>query len=151
MDEKQLYQYAVWLLGRREYAGTELSRKLKRKITEKQETSPTDETVLPRVMARLTESQYLDDSRSISLFFQAGVRKLHGPVRVRQELRQRGFDGELIDSVFSAQAVDWFDQAQQAKMKKFGDSAPADYKEKQKQMRYLLYRGFTSDQIYELY
>lgn len=49
MDEKQLYQYAVWLLGRREYAGAELSRKLKRKITEKQETSPTDETVLPRL------------------------------------------------------------------------------------------------------
>ena len=36
-------------------------------------------------------------------------------------------------------------------MKKFGESVPADYKEKQKQMRYLMYRGFTSDQIYELY
>ena len=36
MDEKQLYHYAIWLLGRREYAGAELARKLKRKIAEKQ-------------------------------------------------------------------------------------------------------------------
>ncbi|EMD6371406.1 regulatory protein RecX [Morganella morganii] len=151
MDEKQLYHYAIWLLGRREYAGAELARKLKRKIAEKQETSPTEEHVLPRVMARLTDSQYLDDTRSIALFFQAGVRKLHGPVRIRQELRRKGFDGELIDAVFSAQETDWFEQAREAKMKKFGESSPADYKEKQKQMRYLMYRGFTSDQIYELY
>ncbi|WP_025152542.1 regulatory protein RecX [Morganella morganii] len=151
MDEKQLYHYAIWLLGRREYAGAELARKLKRKIAEKQETSPTEERVLPRVMARLTDSQYLDDTRSIALFFQAGVRKLHGPVRIRRELRQKGFDGELIDAVFSAQETDWFEQAREAKMKKFGESRPADYKEKQKQMRYLMYRGFTSDQIYELY
>lgn len=151
MDEKQLYHYAIWLLGRREYAGAELTRKLKRKIAEKQETSPTEERVLPRVMARLTDSQYLDDTRSIALFFQAGVRKLHGPVRIRRELRQKGFDGELIDAVFSAQETDWFEQAREAKMKKFGESRPADYKEKQKQMRYLMYRGFTSDQIYELY
>lgn len=151
MDEKQLYHYAIWLLGRREYAGAELARKLKRKITEKQETSPTEENVLPQVMARLTDSQYLDDTRSIALFFQAGVRKLHGPVRIRQELRRKGFDGELIDAVFSAQETDWFEQAREAKMKKFGESSPADYKEKQKQMRYLMYRGFTSDQIYELY
>lgn len=151
MDEKQLYHYAIWLLGRREYAGAELARKLKRKIAEKQETSPTEEHVLPRVMARLTDSQYLDDTRSIALFFQAGVRKLHGPVRIRQELRHKGFDGELIDAVFSAQETDWFEQAREAKMKKFGESSPADYKERQKQMRYLMYRGFTSDQIYELY
>ncbi|HDU8610476.1 TPA: regulatory protein RecX [Morganella morganii] len=151
MDEKQLYHYAIWLLGRREYAGAELARKLKRKIAEKQETSPTEENILPRVMARLTDSQYLDDTRSIALFFQAGVRKLHGPVRIRQELRRKGFDGELIDAVFSAQETDWFEQAREAKMKKFGESSPADYKEKQKQMRYLMYRGFTSDQIYELY
>ncbi|HDF2343366.1 TPA: regulatory protein RecX [Morganella morganii] len=151
MDEKQLYHYAIWLLGRREYAGAELARKLKRKIAEKQETSPTEEYVMPRVMARLTDSQYLDDTRSIALFFQAGVRKLHGPVRIRRELRQKGFDGELIDAVFSAQETDWFEQAREAKMKKFGESRPADYKEKQKQMRYLMYRGFTSDQIYELY
>lgn len=151
MDEKQLYHYAIWLLGRREYAGAELARKLKRKITEKQETSPTEENVLPQVIARLTDSQYLDDTRSIALFFQAGVRKLHGPVRIRQELRRKGFDGELIDAVFSAQETDWFEQAREAKMKKFGESSPADYKEKQKQMRYLMYRGFTSDQIYELY
>lgn len=151
MDEKQLYHYAIWLLGRREYAGAELARKLKRKIAEKQETSPTEEHVLPRVMARLTDSQYLDDTRSIALFFQAGVRKLHGPVRIRQELRRKGFDGELIDAVFSAQETDWSEQAREAKMKKFGESSPADYKEKQKQMRYLMYRGFTSDQIYELY
>ncbi|MEM8042498.1 RecX family transcriptional regulator [Morganella morganii] len=26
------------------------------------------------------------------------MRKLHGPVRIRQELRQKGFDGELIDA-----------------------------------------------------
>ncbi|VDY32749.1 recombination regulator RecX [Morganella morganii] len=75
MDEKQLYHYAIWLLGRREYAGAELTRKLKRKIAEKQETSPTEEHVLPRVMARLTDSQYLDDTRSIALFFSGRCEK----------------------------------------------------------------------------
>lgn len=151
MEAKNLYQYAVWLLGRRDYATQEMKQRLSRKIYEKQQESPTEEGVLESVIQKLLDNQYLDDERCISLFAQSYVRKGYGPIRVKMSLREKGFDAEMIERTLSVLEVDWFANAEEVYKKKFGECKPADYKEKQKQVRYLLYKGFTSDIIYELF
>ena len=42
---------------------------------------------------------------------------------------------------------DWFEQARQVREKKFGAELPVAFKEKTRQMRFLQYRGFDTDQI----
>jgi regulatory protein len=43
--------------------------------------------------------------------------------------------------------IDWWQLAYQVKEKKFGDLVEKDWKQKQRQHRFLLNRGFNIDQI----
>ncbi|MBT8092507.1 MAG: RecX family transcriptional regulator, partial [Gammaproteobacteria bacterium] len=44
-------------------------------------------------------------------------------------------------------AVDWTEMAREIRARKFGRARPADFKDKARQMRFLQYRGFESEQI----
>jgi regulatory protein len=44
-------------------------------------------------------------------------------------------------------SFDWFESSKAVRVKRFGDPLPADWTDKQKQMRFLQYRGFTQEQI----
>jgi SOS response regulatory protein OraA/RecX len=69
-----------------------------------------------------------------------------GPVRVRLGLRQKGVQGELVEECLAAYP-DWMLQLREVQRKKFGATKPANYSEKQRQVKFLNYRGFTSAQI----
>ena len=69
-----------------------------------------------------------------------------GPVRVRAELRRHGLEGPLVEECLDAYP-DWIVQLRKARQKKFGAQLPGDYADKQRQARFLGYRGFTSAQI----
>ena len=43
--------------------------------------------------------------------------------------------------------LNWNDCALDARIKKFGSTLPEDFKAKAKQMKFLEYRGFTTEQI----
>src|SRR5690606_42119857 len=53
----------------------------------------------------------------------------------------------LIDTYLDAADPDWFELASAEKQKRFGAAAPANMKEKARQVRFLQYRGFTQAQI----
>ena len=78
------------------------------------------------------------------------VHKLHGPTRIKQELRQKGLDSLLIEQALEDLDVDWFEICLQAKEKKFSDSLPDDAKEKAKMIRYLQYRGHSMSIIMDI-
>ena len=42
---------------------------------------------------------------------------------------------------------DWYARAREARVKKFGRSRPAEFRDKARQMRFLQYRGFEPDQV----
>ncbi|WP_249717989.1 regulatory protein RecX [Proteus faecis] len=151
MTYQELYQYAIFMLSRRDYSTNELQRRIERRIREKEKDSPTAPEYLPQVIERLLESQYLDDNRTIYSFFRSYLNKSYGPLRIRQELRLKGFPSEIIDRVLEETDTDWYALCQDLKEKKFGTGKPKDYKEKAKQVRYLQYRGFTSDTINALF
>ena len=73
-----------------------------------------------------------------------------GSERIAQELKQRGVVAELIDEYLNKGNIDWNERLQSTWQKRF-KTRPKDYQEQSKQMRFLLYRGFTMEQIQELF
>lgn len=148
MNEAELYQYALFMLSRRDYETAELSARMKRRMYEKND-GIIDEPLIERVIERLGEQHFLNDTRVIELQLRSYIRKGYGPLRIKQELRQKGFTATLIEQQFEQLDVDWFELATDVRCKKFGDEIPRDFKEKSKQVRYLQYRGFSGDMIFE--
>ncbi|MCK9781248.1 MULTISPECIES: regulatory protein RecX [Enterobacterales] len=153
MTYQELYQYAIFMLSRRDYGTIELQRRLARRIRESDRDAQTvtDEACLPQVMEHLLENHYLDDNRTVYAFFRSYLNKSYGPLRIRQELRAKGFPSEIIERLFEEDETDWYTLCQEVYEKKFGGAKPKDFKERAKQIRYLQYRGFTSDYINALF
>lgn len=148
MKENELYQYALFLLSRRDYATGELRTRIRQRVYEKND-GKVDDLIIDNVIQRLMELNYLDDQRVIEVYLRSYARKPYGPNRIKQTLRQKGFAAELIDHVFMHCDIDWFALAEESRIKKFGTDIPKDFKEKAKQIRYLQYKGFSGDMIFE--
>ena len=142
MNEQDLYDQAVTLLAKRDYASGEIKQCLKRYSS--------DEDSINSVMDRLISHHYLDDSRLIEKEIKKQLAKRHGPSRVKQEVRLKGLELLAIEQALEDLDVDWFELAEELRIKKFGDELPKDPKEKAKQIRYLQYRGHTMGIIIEL-
>lgn len=141
MTSQELYDHAVSLLVRRDYASSELIRVLS-KVTENRED-------IDKALSRLIECGYLDDHRLINHLIDKQIRKKHGPARIKQEIRQKGFSQELVEQILEKVDVDWYAMAKELKVSKFGDVVVSEAKEKNKQIRYLQYKGFSMDMIFE--
>ncbi|EKT53112.1 regulatory protein RecX [Providencia sneebia] len=148
MNESELYQYALFMLSRRDYGTAELQARMKRRMYEKN-AGIIDEQLIELVLGKLQDQHFLDDNRVLMLLTQSYIRKGYGPLRIKQELRQKGFLSSLIDAEMENLEIDWFELAVEVRSKKFGDDIPTDFKEKNKQIRYLQYRGFSGDMIFE--
>jgi len=98
------------------------------------------------VIDRLIEEHLLDDRRYVDNFVSLHAARGQGPLRVRAELRKLGLQGEMIENCIAG-FPDWIGQMQSARKKKFGTSLPTDFADKQRQARFLGYRGFTGAQI----
>jgi regulatory protein len=130
---------AMNLLARREHSRAELKTKLLAREF--------NETEVDDAIADLATRDLVSDERFAEAFTNSRVRRGQGPVRIRQELRQRGVEAAVIHRCLDTLAPDWADVAGATRLKKFGAAPPADYKEKARQMRFLQYRGFTTEQI----
>ena len=90
----------------------------------------------------------LDDRRYLENFIAYHAARGHGPQRVRADLRKLGVAAEQADAHLAAYP-DWGAQLDRARQKKFGSSLPTNYADRQRQARFLAYRGFTGAQIRE--
>ena len=75
------------------------------------------------------------------------VRKGFGPMRIRQELRQRGLSDDLIEPHLDRTRQEWLEAVSAAHDKKFGPTRAGDLKERARRSRFLEYRGFPADLI----
>ncbi len=123
------------LLARREHSRLELYNKLLQRDFEPELVDP--------VLDLLIDENLLSDSRFTENFIRYRLTKGQGPVRIRQELRQRGI--EQVELTTDEQQ--WLQLAAEVRSKRFGDDMPNTLKDKAKQSRFLQYRGFTADQI----
>ena len=126
-------------LARREHSLAELHVKLAAK-----DYSPPE---IEAAVAGLAADGLVSDERFAEAFVASRVRKGQGPVRIRMELKQRGISAELISESVDAAGPDWGRLAADVRERKFGASLPDDFKAKARQMRFLEYRGFSSEHI----
>ena len=136
---KEIRKKAMDFLARREYGLEELTKKLADKGYKR--------TVVEDELARLGDEGLQSDTRFAEAFVQSRINQGKGPVRIRADLAQRGIRDGVIEGALESATIDWFELAGNERRKKFGTAAPADFKEKARQMRFLQYRGFEQDHI----
>jgi regulatory protein len=138
-DESRIRSVAIALQSYREHGARELETKLTRKGY--------DALTAAQVIDDLRELGLVSDHRFAEAFVRGHAARGHGPVRIRYELRELGVAADLIESSLTGQEIDWAELAAQVRRRKFGDAAPGLYAMRAKQMRFLQYRGFSTDQI----
>lgn len=132
-------QKACDFLARREHSRRELKQKLARNCK--------DDELIEELLDKLSAEGLQSDTRFAESFVQQRYDKGQGPLKIKQELNQRGIDSGLIADCMNAEQLDWLALAEQTRVKKFGSDVPRDYQNKAKQSRFLYSRGFTSEQI----
>jgi regulatory protein len=139
-----LREQALRCLARREYTRTELARKLS-----PQAASVEDVEALEALLDHLTAGGLLSDQRYAEMRVNARSTRF-GNARLAYELRTRGVAEEVVSETLAAsEAVlsEWV-RAQQVWQRKFKNLPAADEpKERARQMRFLMSRGFSSATI----
>jgi regulatory protein len=130
---------AMNLLAGREHSRKELRDKLARRCS--------DEVLLESVLDGLVADRLQSDQRFAESFVRSRARRGYGPYRLRQELKQRGVDTELVGDTLAAADVDWAAQAREVQVKKFGEQPPQDLKERARRARFLYQRGFDPSEF----
>jgi regulatory protein len=138
LDARAARVAALDALGRRDHASADLRRKLLQKGY--------DAGVVAPLLEALRAEKLLDDRRYTENFVLYHAARGQGPVRVRADLRRHGLEGDVVEECLDAYP-DWIVQLRKARQKKFGAGLPGNYKDRQRQARFLGYRGFTSAQI----
>jgi regulatory protein len=140
-----IYACALTLLARREHSRQELQQKLIARY-------PDQQILIDQQLDRLEHETYQSDERFVEAYVRTRQTRGIGARRLRQELRTRGIDNCLIARALaaSADAEDVLQRILQVWQKKFAQ-VPADAKEKHRQLRFLLYRGFHQQDVERLF
>lgn len=141
MHKYSANQYVVYLLSRRDYSEYELRQKLHHKGYDKKEAESAIE--------QAQSYQWQSDVRFCQSVIRQRVRQGYGWLRIRQELKQKGIHESLFLPVLEELDINWFDVAEGIFMKK--RPSVWDLKSKQKMWRYMLSRGFESEQFRDLF
>ena len=138
LDARAARATALDALARRDHAAADLHRKLLDKGYDAQ--------LVGAVIERLWAEKLLDDRRYVGSFIDYHAARGHGPIRVRADLRKIGLPDDLIEEGVEGYG-EWDARLREARQKKFGAVLPTHYADRQRQSRFLSYRGFTSAQI----
>ena len=138
LDGRAARVFALDALARRDYASADLCHKLVEKGY--------DPTVVALLLDTLRAEKLLDDRRYMENFVGFHAVRGQGPLRVRSELGRHGLEGPDVEDYIAAYP-DWLAHLRTARQKKFGAQLAKNYADRQRQARFLSYRGFTSAQI----
>lgn len=140
MPEKDLCERALGYLARREYTRVELARKLAAYCEDRDE--------IEALLDDFARRGWLSEARYVDMVVQARQGK-YGSRRIAHELREKGVSEEGVAAALSEVRDGELEAARAVWAKKFG-SLPADAKEKARQMRFLVSRGFGQETIYKV-
>lgn len=138
-DVKIINHSITRLLARREHSKTEIVSKLVLKGY--------DEKLIRQQLSLFVEKDIQSDARFVEVFIRSKVDKGQGRKRIEMELAQHNIDESLIQNGFSENDADFADTAKDVYVKKYRGKPIIDWKDKQKRMRFLQYRGFNTEQI----
>jgi regulatory protein len=139
-DEKfDIEQAAIRLLSVTEHTTLQLQRKLQKKGFDAEEVA--------EVLADLAGRKLLSDERFASQYLVMRSARGYGPLRIAQEMREKGVPDSLVEEALANCNDDWAAVMQQVVRKKFGPAPANDYTNRAKRARFLEYRGFPSSLI----
>lgn len=137
-DVQTARDIALGLLARREHSALEMHHKLSRRGFEAD--------IIAEVLADLQASDWLSDERFAEIYAHARADRGYGPLRIRQELRERGVDDATVAAVLGTLSDFWQTKLAQVQHKRFRH-APQNLKDRAQQLRFLRHRGYTLEQI----
>ena len=138
-QHKDIRRKAMDLLARREHSVAELQRKL---IDKGYEKAAVDEQ-----LKKLEQENLLNDRRFTESYVRYRSKKGFGPLRIKQELKEKGIGDDLLLEALADHEF-WRNLAREVRVKRFGSELPGNYNDKAKQLRFLQYRGFNTDQLH---
>ena len=134
---------AMSYLAAREHSQKELVQKLNRRFE--------DHFLVEQAVQQLADESLQCDDRFTEAFTGMRKRKGQGPIRIAYELQQKGVSPELIETyVYDTPEEEWLELAKEVCLRKYGEFSET-HSLRAKQMRFLQYRGFTSDTIRQLW
>ena len=133
---------AMNYLARREHSQLELRRKLKKRFN--------DDALIEQQLGRLVEENLQSDARYADSFVRQRFSRGHGPLRIRQEMRQRGVPDSDIEQAMESENFDWYGSAKAVLTRKYGEGPAEDLKQKAKRSRFMQYRGFSPEHFKHL-
>jgi regulatory protein len=137
-DPRAARSAAVAFLAKRDFAAGELLAKLTARGFEHE--------TARAVIEELTAAGTLNEARYAENYVAWHAARGQGPLRIGADLRKHGVGEALIETALAG-GPDWTVLARRVRGSKFGSPAPASWREKARQMRFLQYRGFSSDHI----
>jgi regulatory protein len=137
-QDKLIRRKAMDLLARREHSVAELRRKLLAKGYA--------QSAVEEQLQKLEQETLLSDQRFTESYVNFRSKKGFGPLRIQQELKEKGISAALMEEHLDNNDY-WRNIAKEVREKRFGTTMPKEYKDKARQMRFLQYRGFSSEQL----
>jgi regulatory protein len=144
--EALIRRAAFDVLAQREHSQQELLEKIIRKFKKRPDLSVTEEKIA-EMISKISAEGLQSNTRYIEMLIRSRINQGHGPLRIAQELKQKGIAALDYEHLLDSRSEAWLERARQAKQKKFGAGKAMDQKAKGRQLRFLQYRGFTSEQI----
>ena len=138
LDEPKAIRLKIMdFLSRREHSSKEIFQKMSQRVESKE--------LLEDSINELVEDGLLSDERFAESYFQSRKNRGFGPLRIKNELTQRG----VKESIFNSIQVDteWSFYALEVLEKKINGKKPEEMKEILKLKKFLNYRGFEFEDI----
>jgi regulatory protein len=133
---------AMNLLARREHSVRELRNKLKHRFP--------DSDKIDEQLSLLIAERLQSDVRFAQSYARQRISRGYGPIRLREELRERGVSEADVAAAMDEMEIDWCAVATDVMYKKFGLRDAIDLKEKARRTRFMHYRGFATEHYQEL-
>ncbi|MFW8590202.1 regulatory protein RecX [Glaciecola sp. 2405UD65-10] len=138
-DTKIINHAITRFLARREHSYAELLEKLLKKGF--------DENKCEQQLRQFKEKNIQSNSRFVESFVRNAYMNGKGPQFIRQSMYQHQINEQDANEFISSEEFDWYESATRVREKRFGSDMPIDFTAKQKQMRFLQYRGFEQAHI----
>ena len=138
LDEPKAIRLKIMdYLSRREHSSKEIFQKMSQRVESRE--------MLEDTINGLVDDGLLSDERFAESYFQSRKNRGYGPLRIRNELKQRGV-GDQIFSPLSDE-IEWSEFALEALKKKVRGDMPTETKDILKLKKFLNYRGFEFQDI----
>ena len=156
---KLILNKAVQLLAQRDHSSYELTNKIIQFFTKKIKSSEDEyyeqlnqlKIETADVVQYCTNQNWMSDTQYIEKYIVMRSNKGYGRYKIAMELKQRGLPNNLTNELLNKLDINWSYNAYKQILKKFNQINVKNLLEKQKIMQFLVTRGYTQDDIKDVY